>query len=69
MAIQHPIPQTPEEMQRETLGVIAGVCRDMERCAMEQDVVGLKTHYGFLKTTMGRLDVIMTTIRQAPREL
>lgn len=69
MAIQHPTPQTPEEMERETLGVIAGVCRDMERCAMAQDVVGLKTNYGFLKTTMGRLDVIMTTIRQAPREL
>jgi len=69
MAIKHPTPQTPEEMERETLGVIAGVCQDMERCAMAQDVVGLNTHYGFLKTTMGRLDVIMTTIRQAPREL
>lgn len=65
----HPTPQTSEEMQRDTLGVLAGICRDMERCAMAQDVVGLKTHYGFFKTTMGRLDVIMTSIRQAPREL
>ena len=65
----HPTPQTPEEMQRDTLGVLAGICRDMERCAMAQDVVGLKTHYGFFKTTMGRLDVIMTNIRQVPIEL
>ena len=56
-------------MQRDTLGVLAGICRDMERCAMDGDVVGLKTHYGFFKTTMGRLDVIMTSIRQGPREL
>lgn len=67
--MNHPTPQTPEEMQRDTLGVLAGICRDMERCAMEQDVVGLKTHYGFFKTTMGRLDVIMTNIRQAPNEM
>ena len=66
---RHPVPQTPEEMQRDTLGVLAGICRDMERCAMDGDVVGLKTHYGFFKTTMGRLDVIMTSIRQVPREL
>lgn len=65
----HPTPQTPEEMQRDTLGVLAGICRDMERCAMEQDVAGLKVHYGFFKTTMGRLDVIMGSIRQAPKEL
>ena len=65
----HPKPQTPEEMQRDTLGVLAGICRDMERCAMAQDVVGLKTHYGFFKTTMGRLDVILSAIRQAPVEL
>ena len=63
------MPQTPEELVRETLGVLAGVCRDMERCAMDGDVVGLKTHYGFFKTTMGRLDVIQSAIRQAPREL
>lgn len=67
--MNHPIPQTQEEMQRNTLGVLAGICRDMERCAMDGDVVGLKTHYGFFKTTMGRLDVIMTSIRQVPREL
>ena len=66
---RHPTPQTPEEMQRDTLGVLAGICRDMERCAMAQDVVGLKTHYGFFKTTMGRLDVIMTSIRREPIEL
>ena len=69
MAIQHPTPQSPSEMQRDTLGVLAGICRDMERCAMDVDVVGLKTHYGFFKTTMGRLDVIMTSIRKAPVEL
>jgi hypothetical protein len=56
-------------MQRDTLGVLAGICRDMERCAMDGDVVGLKTHYGFFKTTMGRLDVIMTSIRREPIEL
>lgn len=65
----HPTPQTPEEMQRDTLGVLTGICRDMERCAMDGDVVGLKTHYGFFKTTMGRLDVIMTSIRREPIEL
>ena len=65
----HPTPQTPEEMRRDTLGVLAWICRDMERCAMDGDVVGLKTHYGFFKTTMRRLDVIMSAIRQAPVEL
>ena len=63
------MPQTPEELVRETLGVLAGVCRDMERCAMDGDVVGLKTHYGFFKTTMGRLDVILANVRVEKREL
>ena len=66
---KHPTPRSPDEMVRETLGTVVGVCRDMERCAMAQDVVGLKTHYGFFKTTMGRLDVIMTNIRREPIEL
>ena len=66
---RHPVPQTQAELERDTLGVLAGICRDMERCAMEQDVAGLKTHYGFFKTTMGRLDVIMTTVQRKPREL
>jgi hypothetical protein len=65
----HPTPQTPEEMQRNALGVLAGICRDMENCAMEGDVERLKTHYGFFKTTMGRLDVIMTTVQRKRIEI
>ena len=67
--MKHPVPQTPDEMQREALGAIIRACRDIERCAEQMDVAGLKTHFGFLKTTIGRLDVIMTSIRQVPREL
>lgn len=69
MTVKHPIPQTPEEMQREALGTIIGACRDIERCAERMDVAGLKTHFGFLKTTIGRLDVIMTTVQQKPRKI
>lgn len=69
MAIIHPTPQSPEDMERETLGVIIGICRDMERSAEEMDVARLRTHYGFLRTTMGRLDVIRTSIRQKPIDL
>ena len=67
--MKHHVPQTPEEIQRDTLGVLAGICRDMERCAMDWDVVGLKTHYGFFKNTIGRLDVIMTTVQRKPMEI
>lgn len=66
---RHPVPQTPEEMKREALGAIIRACRDIERCAEQMDVAGVKTHFGFLKTTIGRLDVIMTTVQQKPREI
>ena len=56
-------------MQRETLGTIIRTCRDIERCAENMDVAEMKVHFGFLKTTIGRLDVIMTTVQQRPREL
>lgn len=57
-------PQSPEEMQRETLGTIARVCADIERCAMNQDVSGVMTQYDFLRTTMRRLDIIRTNLRR-----
>lgn len=57
-------PQSPEEMQRETLGTIARVCADIERCAMNQDVGGVMAQYDFLRTTMRRLDIIRTNIRR-----
>ena len=66
---KHPVPKSPEEMQRETLGTIIRTCRDIERCAENMDVAEMKVHFGFLKTTIGRLDVIMTTVQQRPREL
>lgn len=64
--IRHPTPRSPDEMARETMGTIIGVCRDMERCAEAMDVNGLNIHYDFLKTTMRRLDVIRMSIRQRP---
>ena len=67
--MRHPTPQNPEEMQHDTLMVLAGICRDMADCARAGDVDGLKIHYRFFRTTMGRLDVIMTTIRKEPRKL
>lgn len=67
--IKHPTPQTPEELRRECLGTIAGVARDMERCAMDGKTDALKTHFDFLKIQMRRLETIMTTVRQPPREL
>ena len=66
---KHPTPRSPDEMVRETLGTIISACRDIERCAEDMDVAGLKTHFGFLKTTIGRLDVIMNTVQQKPRGL
>lgn len=67
--IQHPTPQTPEDMEREALGTIISVCRDIERSAEDMDVAGVKTHYNFLRTVMGRLDVIRNTVQQRPRSL
>ena len=62
-------PQTPEELERECLGTIARAAQDMERCAMEMDVAGLRVHFDFVKAQMNRLDVIRTTVRQTPRVL
>lgn len=57
------IVQTPEELERETLGTVIGICRDMERCAEKMDVAGLEVHFNFLKVTMGRLETIRKNIR------
>lgn len=67
--IKHPTPQTPEELQRDCLGTIAGSARDIERCAMDGKTDALNTHFDFLRVQMRRLETIMTTVRQPPREL
>ena len=66
--MKHPTPKTPEEMERECLGVIAGVARDIERAAMEGNASALETHFSFMKAQVKRLDLNRTSVRQAPRE-
>lgn len=56
--VNHPTPQNSEDMIRDTLGVIARTCQDIERSAMSFDFAGLEVHYNFLKTTMTRLETI-----------
>ena len=68
MAAKHPEPQTPEELERECLGTVIRVCRDIERCAEAMDATGVEIHFDFLKKQMARLDVIRKTVRQKPRE-
>lgn len=60
----HPTPHTPDEMIRDTLGVIARVARDIEDTAMQGDTASLSTHYNFLKIQMERLHTIQHTIRR-----
>ena len=69
MAAQHPTPQTPEELERECLGTIIRVCRDIERCAEGMDAAGVTVHFDFLKKQMNRLDVIRTNTRQKPVDI
>ena len=57
------IVQTPEELERECLGTIANVARDIEREAMDGNASALWTQFDFLKAQMRRLEVIRTTIR------
>ena len=67
--MNHPIPQTQEELERECFGTIAGVARDIERAAMNSDAATVNTHFDFLKKQINRLDVIRTTVCQAPRTI
>ena len=67
--MKNPIPQTSEELERECLGTIASVARDIERAAMNSDAATVNTHFDFLKTQMKRLETIRTTVRQAPRTI
>lgn len=67
--MKNPIPQTSEELERECLGTIASVARDIERAAMNGDAATVNTHFDFLKKQINRLDVIMTSIRRELIEL
>lgn len=61
-----PIPRSAEDLERETMGTIIGICRDMARCAWDMDVSGVQTQYGILTGEMGKLDVIETAVRKGP---
>lgn len=63
------IPRTPAELERECLGTIAGVARDIERSAMNGESDAVNTHFNFMKAQMRRLEVIRTTVRGAPRTI
>jgi len=64
----HPIPQTPEELERDCLGTIWRVCDDMIRCIQQGDEAGLDVHYDFLRKQMNRLQIIKGTKRRRPLE-
>lgn len=63
----HPIPVTPDEMIRDTLGVIARAARDIEDVAMQGDMATLTVHFNFLKLQMERLETIKRTMRRPRR--
>lgn len=65
----HPIPTTPDEMIRDTLGVIARAARDIEDVAMQGDMASLTIHYNFLKLQMERLETIKRTMRRPRRNV
>lgn len=65
----HPIPTTPDEMIRDTLGVIARAARDIEDVAMQGDMASLIIHYNFLKLQMERLETIKRTMRRPRRNV
>lgn len=60
--------QTPQDMERETLGNIARLCRNMERYAMAWDFQMLTVNYESLQTQMRCLDIIRKNIRQTPEK-
>lgn len=64
MGKMKPTQQTPEELERECMGTIISVCRDIERNAGEMDAAGVKVQFEFLKKQMARLDMIRTNIRR-----
>ena len=67
--MEHPIPTTPDEMIRDTLGVIARAARDIEDTAMQGDMASLTIHYNFLKLQMERLETIKRTMRRPRRNV
>lgn len=64
----HPIPQTPVEMEHQTLEVIKRVCAEIIQ-AIDDGEIGqpLQVKWDFLKTLFSRLDVIRKSVRQKPR--
>lgn len=62
----HPIPQTPEELERDCLGTIWRVCDDMIRCIQQGDEAGLDVHYDFLRKQMNRRELIRKHMKQSP---
>lgn len=67
--MNHPTPQTTEELLRECIGTISRVCADMERCATAMDIAGLEVQWDFLTAQRRRLDTIRKAVRQPPRKL
>lgn len=63
-----PTPQTPEELERDCMGTIIGVCRDIERNAEAMNAAGVKVQFEFLKKQVTRLDMIRSNIRRKPME-
>jgi type I restriction-modification system DNA methylase subunit len=62
MSIQ-PIPQTPQEMERETMQTIRRVCQDIMREVDNDSYSGVIVQCTFLKTQMTRLELLHRNVR------
>lgn len=62
MSIQ-PIPQTPQDMERETMQTVRRVCQDIMREVDNDSYSGVVVQYTFLKTQMKRLELLHRNVR------
>lgn len=64
MMAEHPTPQTKEEMEREVLRSIRGVCWDMIRAIDRGDIAAIEIHHDFLENQWRRRRNILSAPRQ-----
>lgn len=62
-----PTPQTPQDMERETMQTIRKVCDEIIHEIDNDDYHGVITQYTFLKTQVNRLEMLHRNVRPSAR--
>lgn len=62
-----PIPQTPQDMERETMQTVRRVCQDIINEIDGDSYHGVMVQYTFLKTQMNRLEMLHRNVRPSAK--